>query len=73
MRISAYISHISDRPNYLQTAPTAMIPVGALSMLIINIMFMPQFNYIGIFYVPPGSIPFQPPSSTEYLLPPDRV
>ena len=50
--ISAYISHISDRPNYLQTAPTAMIPVGALSMLIINIMFMPQFNYIGIFYVP---------------------
>jgi C4-dicarboxylate transporter/malic acid transport protein. len=51
--ISAYISHISDRPNYLQTSPAAMIPVGASSMLIINIMFMPQFNYIGIFHVAP--------------------
>jgi tellurite resistance protein TehA-like permease len=50
--ISAYISHISNRPNYLQTAPAAMIPVGALGILIINIMFMPQFNYIGIFHVP---------------------
>ncbi|WP_337860034.1 hypothetical protein [Ferroplasma sp.] len=50
--ISAYISHISNRPNYLQTAPAAMIPVGASSMLIINIMFMSQFNYINIFYVP---------------------
>jgi tellurite resistance protein TehA-like permease len=51
--ISAYISHISNRPNYLQTSPAAMIPVGASSMLIINIMFMPQFNYIGIFHVAP--------------------
>jgi len=50
--ISAYISHISNRPNYLQASPAAMIPVGASSMLIINIMFMPQFNYIGIFQVP---------------------
>jgi tellurite resistance protein TehA-like permease len=50
--ISAYISHISNRPNYLQTSPAAMIPVGASSMLIINIMFMPLFNYIGLFQVP---------------------
>ena len=50
--ISAYISHISSKPNYLQTVPAAMIPVGASSMLIINLMFMPQFNYIGIFNVP---------------------
>ncbi len=50
--ISAYISHISNRPNYLQASPAAMIPVGASSMLIINIMFMPQFNYIGIFQIP---------------------
>jgi tellurite resistance protein TehA-like permease len=50
--ITAYISHINNRPNYLQTAPAAMIPVGASSMLIINVMFMPQFNHIGIFYFP---------------------
>jgi tellurite resistance protein TehA-like permease len=49
--ISAYISHISNRPNYIQTSPAAMIPVGASSMLIINIMFMPQFNYIGVFHI----------------------
>ncbi|MEM0139167.1 MAG: hypothetical protein QXZ44_00930 [Ferroplasma sp.] len=49
--ISAYISHINGRANYLQSVPAAMIPVGASSMLIINLLFMPQFNYIGLFYV----------------------
>ncbi len=52
--ISAYISHISNKSGYPRTAPAAMIPVGASSMLIINIMFMPRFNYIGLFNITPG-------------------
>ncbi len=49
--ISAFISHISNKDNYLKIVPAAMIPVGASSMLIINIMFLPSFNYIGIFKI----------------------
>jgi len=48
--ISAFISHINNK-NYLKIVPAAMIPVGASSMLIINIMFLPSFNYIDVFKI----------------------
>ncbi len=48
--ISAFISHINN-DNY-NIRPATMIPVGASSMLIINIAFLPLFNYIKLFHVP---------------------
>ncbi len=56
--ISAYISHIQDKKEYLNTIPAAMIPVGASSMFIINLLFMPQFNYIGLFSIEESNVKF---------------
>ncbi|WP_287961512.1 hypothetical protein [Acidiplasma sp.] len=49
--ITAFIYHI-NKTEYLRSVPAAMIPVGASSMIIINIMFLPYFNYLHLFNVP---------------------
>ncbi len=47
---ASFISHIGNS-NY-NVRPATMIPVGSSSMLIINIAFLPLFNYLKLFNVP---------------------
>ncbi|AAT43522.1 transporter [Picrophilus oshimae] len=46
------ISIMAHMNNGRQKAPATMIPLGASSMIAINLLFMPIFNKLKIFYVP---------------------
>ncbi len=48
--ITAFISHI-NKNEYMKTVPASMIPVGASSIIIINIIFLPLFNHLNLFYI----------------------
>ncbi|WP_373468575.1 hypothetical protein [Acidianus infernus] len=47
----AFLSHVI----YKGSSATVMIPVGAASVLAINVLVFPSYNYLHLFYFPPES------------------
>ncbi|MUM65712.1 hypothetical protein D1867_10765 [Acidianus infernus] len=47
----AFLSHVI----YKGSSATVMIPVGAASILAINVLVFPSYNYLHLFYFPPES------------------
>jgi tellurite resistance protein TehA-like permease len=47
---TAFLSHINFKS--AQSAPAIMIPVGASSIIAINILIFPSYNYLNVFYFP---------------------
>jgi len=45
----AFLSHVI----YKESSATIMIPVGASSVLAINVLVFPSYNYLHLFYFPP--------------------
>ena len=49
--VSAFVSFMESKKDD-RYMPTTMLPLGAISMIVINILFLPLFNSLGIFYLP---------------------
>ena len=47
---TAFLSHVNFKS--AQSTPAIMIPVGASSIIAINILIFPSYNYLNLFYFP---------------------